>query len=217
MSRHQQYAASPEATPADQAVLVESLQDPALYDHPVEQIRVQETHISWVILTGTYAYKIKKPVDFGFLDFSTLERRRPALLGLCLLAAVAGRALAASQPPERGEYVFHPAGCAACHTDVDNDGTPLTGGRALKTPFGTFYSPNITPDPVHGIGGWSDDESAACSVASGASTRAVMSVKVCFIVSVPWLEVFGFIPLTSSEHSPRPAHPPSRSRGAPCA
>jgi mono/diheme cytochrome c family protein len=83
---------------------------------------------------------------------------RPALLGLCLLAAVAGRALAASQPPERGEYLFHAAGCAACHTDVDNDGTPLTGGRALKTPFGTFYSPNITPDPVHGIGGWSDDD-----------------------------------------------------------
>jgi aminoglycoside phosphotransferase family enzyme/predicted kinase len=75
MSRHQQYAASPEATPADQAVLVESLQDPALYDHPVEQIRVLETHISWVILTGVYAYKIKKAVDFGFLDYSTLAKR----------------------------------------------------------------------------------------------------------------------------------------------
>ncbi|MBX6323879.1 MAG: cytochrome c, partial [Rhodospirillaceae bacterium] len=36
------------------------------------------------------------------------------------------------------------------------DGTPLAGGRALKTPFGTFYGPNITPDPVHGIGGWTD-------------------------------------------------------------
>jgi hypothetical protein len=35
-----------------------------------------ETHISWVLLTGQYAYKIKKPVNFGFLDFSTLEKRR---------------------------------------------------------------------------------------------------------------------------------------------
>ena len=68
------------------------------------------------------------------------------------------RATAAEQTPARGEYIFHAAGCAACHTDVDNDGPPLAGGRALKTPFGTFYSPNITPDPVHGIGGWSDED-----------------------------------------------------------
>nr|WP_232470757.1 bifunctional aminoglycoside phosphotransferase/ATP-binding protein [Methylococcus sp. BF19-07] len=46
------------------------------YPHPVSNIRLIETHISWVFLTGTYAYKIKKPVDFGFLDFSTLDRRR---------------------------------------------------------------------------------------------------------------------------------------------
>ena len=49
---------------------------PAAYDHPVEDVRLIETHISWVFLTGVYAYKIKKPVDFGFLDFSTLEKRR---------------------------------------------------------------------------------------------------------------------------------------------
>ncbi len=41
---------------------------------------------------------------------------------------------------------------------MDNNGSPLAGGRALQTPFGTFYSPNITPHPVHGIGGWSDDD-----------------------------------------------------------
>lgn len=46
-----------------------------VYDHPVRQIELVETHISWVVLTGDYAYKIKKPVDFGFLDFSTLEKR----------------------------------------------------------------------------------------------------------------------------------------------
>ncbi len=46
------------------------------YDHPVSDIELLETHISWVILTGPYAYKIKKPVDFGFLDFSTLAKRQ---------------------------------------------------------------------------------------------------------------------------------------------
>ncbi len=56
--------------------LIENLQDPALYDHPVRDFQILETHISQVILTGDYAYKIKKPMDFGFLDFSTLEKRR---------------------------------------------------------------------------------------------------------------------------------------------
>jgi len=56
--------------------LIQALQNPALYDHPVRDFQVIETHISQVILTGDYAYKIKKPMDFGFLDFSTLERRK---------------------------------------------------------------------------------------------------------------------------------------------
>jgi uncharacterized protein len=49
--------------------------DPAFYDHATTDIRLIQTHISWVILTGPYAYKVKKPVDFGFLDFSSLEKR----------------------------------------------------------------------------------------------------------------------------------------------
>ena len=56
--------------------LLQGLLDPAAYPHPVESIRVVETHISWVILTGEFAYKLKKPVKLGFLDFSTLEQRR---------------------------------------------------------------------------------------------------------------------------------------------
>jgi len=56
--------------------LIAALQDPALYPHPVAGFRVIETHISWVILTGTYAYKMKKPVDFGFLDFTSLASRK---------------------------------------------------------------------------------------------------------------------------------------------
>ena len=49
---------------------------PSCYRHPVSNIDLIETHISWVILTGEFAYKIKKPVNFGFLDFSTLDKRR---------------------------------------------------------------------------------------------------------------------------------------------
>ena len=52
------------------------MMDAAVYVHPVRDIRLIETHISWVILTGDYVYKIKKPVDLGFLDFSSLDKRR---------------------------------------------------------------------------------------------------------------------------------------------
>lgn len=63
------------ADTAMQEILIAALQNPDAFDHPVGEINVLETHISWVILTGEFAYKIKKAVDFGFLDFSTLEKR----------------------------------------------------------------------------------------------------------------------------------------------
>lgn len=56
--------------------LIRSLMNPECYDHPVEKISLLQTHISWVILTGPFAYKIKKPVSLGFVDFSTLEKRQ---------------------------------------------------------------------------------------------------------------------------------------------
>jgi aminoglycoside phosphotransferase family enzyme/predicted kinase len=59
-----------------QARLVEGLRKPESYPHPVDAVRVIETHISFVFLTGPFAYKIKKSVDLGFLDFTTLEKRR---------------------------------------------------------------------------------------------------------------------------------------------
>lgn len=55
--------------------LVESLHNSQHYDHRVGDVTVRETHISTILLTGPYAYKIKKPVTFDFLDFSTLEKR----------------------------------------------------------------------------------------------------------------------------------------------
>jgi aminoglycoside phosphotransferase family enzyme/predicted kinase len=56
--------------------LLQSLLSPASYPHPTANIHMLATHISWVLLTGDYAYKIKKPVNFGFLDFSTLAKRK---------------------------------------------------------------------------------------------------------------------------------------------
>ena len=59
----------------DQPELIRRLRDPACYDHAAGPVRVIETHISWVLLTGEFAYKIKKPLDLGFLDFSSLDKR----------------------------------------------------------------------------------------------------------------------------------------------
>jgi uncharacterized protein len=56
--------------------LIEGLCKSDAYSHKVASIQLIETHISWVLLTGQFAYKIKKSVNFGFLDFSTLEKRR---------------------------------------------------------------------------------------------------------------------------------------------
>lgn len=58
--------------------LIQALCNPAAWPHAVESVRVIETHISWILLTGEYAYKIKQPLDLGFLDFRTLEQRRAA-------------------------------------------------------------------------------------------------------------------------------------------
>jgi len=56
-------------------LLIQRLLDPAAYPHPTGPIRLVETHISWVLLTGPVAYKLKKPVALGYLDFSSLDRR----------------------------------------------------------------------------------------------------------------------------------------------
>src|SRR5687768_11184420 len=58
--------------------LIADLLRPEAFPHSARDIQLRETHISWVVLAGRYAYKIKKAVNFGFLDFSTVERRRQA-------------------------------------------------------------------------------------------------------------------------------------------
>lgn len=59
-------------------VLISKLLQTSRYPHPVTTVELIETHISWVLLTGDFVYKIKKPVNLGFLDFSTLEKRHQA-------------------------------------------------------------------------------------------------------------------------------------------
>jgi mono/diheme cytochrome c family protein len=71
----------------------------------------------------------------------------------------APRAFGQGVDPEtakRGEYIFNAGGCTSCHTDEKNKGPLLAGGTAIKTPFGTFYGPNITPDRTQGIGAWTE-------------------------------------------------------------
>ena len=83
------------------------------------------------------------------------------IIGAAFVAApllVAALALAQEPTIDRGEYLISAGGCVDCHTEEGNGATPLAGGRAIKSPFGTFYSPNITPDVETGIGAWSDDD-----------------------------------------------------------
>ena len=89
---------------------IQSLLRPEAYDHPVGRLEMLQTHISWVILAGDFAYKIKKPVDFGFVNFVTLESRRE----LCHEEVRLNRRLAADLylgvkpvygPPERASFI----------------------------------------------------------------------------------------------------------------
>lgn len=57
--------------------LIQQMAEPGFYPHPVvEPVRLMQTHVSYVLLTGDYVYKVKKPVNFGFLDYSTLAKRQ---------------------------------------------------------------------------------------------------------------------------------------------
>ena len=82
----------------------------------------------------------------------------PAAAGLLL--SFAATLCFAQGDAKRGEYLAKAGGCLGCHTveakDANDKPVPYAGGRALKTPFGTFYGPNITPHPDAGIGRWSE-------------------------------------------------------------
>jgi len=87
-------------------------------------------------------------------------KRRPGQAlkaGALILLGGAWFASASAQgDARRGEYLAKAGGCLGCHTEAKEGAVPYAGGRALKTPFGTFYGPNITPHPQAGIGRWSE-------------------------------------------------------------
>ena len=96
-------------------------------------------------------------------DARPAARQLATLALLPLLAAACGgqddaRAVARKGDATRGQAVFALAGGCGCHTP--DKGPVGAGGVEIKTPFGTFYSSNVTPDTEHGIGAWSDLEIA---------------------------------------------------------
>jgi mono/diheme cytochrome c family protein len=81
---------------------------------------------------------------------------RSGAVGLAVCAGTLASTGWAQGDPARGEYLARAGGCVGCHTEEQKGATPFAGGRALKTPFGTFYGPNITPHAEAGIGRWSE-------------------------------------------------------------
>ena len=75
---------------------------------------------------------------------------------LALFAATALMPALADEQVERGRYLTTAAGCITCHTEDVDGAVPFAGGRPLVSDFGTFYAPNITPDPDTGIGRWTE-------------------------------------------------------------
>ncbi|MEQ8248403.1 MAG: cytochrome c [Alphaproteobacteria bacterium] len=90
------------------------------------------------------------------IDGAAATRPLRSLLYAAAVLFAAAIGPAHGQDAERGAYIAKAAGCVSCHTHYKADGAAYAGGRPLATPFGTFYSPNITPDLETGIGGWSD-------------------------------------------------------------
>ena len=81
-----------------------------------------------------------------------------AIWFLTIPQTVSASALGAHTPNiENGRTVFYAGGCSSCHAvPKQKDETRLGGGLALRSPFGTFYVPNISSDPKDGIGGWTE-------------------------------------------------------------
>lgn len=87
-----------------------------------------------------------------------LSSKRAFQAGFLSLLLVAAANVSAQGDARRGEYLAKAGGCVGCHTEEKKDAVAFAGGRELKTPFGTFYGPNITPHPQAGIGRWTEAE-----------------------------------------------------------
>ena len=85
-----------------------------------------------------------------------LRNRLGAAAAALFVLFIAALPAHAQGDAQRGGYLAKAAGCVGCHTETKQDAVPYAGGRALKTPFGTFYGPNLTPDQNAGLGRWSE-------------------------------------------------------------
>ena len=145
------------------------LLSPAAYPHPVEDIQLIETHISWIILTGDYAYKIKKPVNLGFLDFSDLDKREyfcneelrlnrrtaPAIYRSVLPIVMLGVQpviieLPANEPLIRTQQSIAPIGYAVQMRQFDNKGLLATLVEQETLPLVTWEKLAIEVASFHG-------------------------------------------------------------------
>jgi mono/diheme cytochrome c family protein len=97
--------------------------------------------IGWMVFQpGPYGFAAGKPVELA-------AYHGPSPVGI-------PAELANADAATKGAYIVHMADCAACHTA--KGGIPFAGGRPFVLPFGTIYTPNLTPDPETGIGKWTD-------------------------------------------------------------
>jgi mono/diheme cytochrome c family protein len=99
------------------------------------------------------------PVKLAAHDRSTGTRMLSVAVQTCLLVLLPVISLSgahAQGDAKRGQYLVKAGGCVGCHTEDKKGSAQFAGGRALKTPFGTFYGPNITPHPEAGIGRWTE-------------------------------------------------------------
>ncbi|TPK78136.1 c-type cytochrome [Mesorhizobium sp. B2-4-17] len=108
--------------------------------------------VAGIVAAGVVGWMVFQPGPYAFATGTPVE-----------LAAYQGPSLTGvpddfteTDPAARGAYVAHMADCAACHTA--KGGVPFAGGRPFVLPFGTIYTPNLTPDPETGIGKWTDTD-----------------------------------------------------------
>ncbi len=101
--------------------------------------------------------RLPRQVPGEAISIASVRERGPAPAGFFIFCLLLWPLAAAAQgDARRGEYLAKAGGCVGCHTEAREGATRFAGGRALKTPFGTFYGPNITPHAGAGIGRWSE-------------------------------------------------------------
>jgi hypothetical protein len=105
---------------------------------------------------------------------------------LTIPAVVPASALPAYTPnPANGLTAFNAGGCSSCCVPAQPDRLRLGGGLAIRSPFGTFYAPNISPDPADGIGRWTEAEFVSAVIKGTAPSGVHFSGLSLYVLSAP--------------------------------